>query len=256
MCYFLSSKEKSFAKNTSMVVNSHRRSLIFCIVNLSMLPRSRVVMAQRMAYVTISDRTHAYEFTYPAFTSEGMPVELVFSRRPEKYSSAAPLSTDAQQRIVCELVDLSGAIALSIFVGPTSGIRELPNDWIREDSTGVVSIKTSNVTIPSGQRVTLKNIKKTESKGQIYWHYEHTSQRSPTTIQPRAKETFRHGLSVSTTRSGMHRNTSYIYTLGITSPERQWDAVMGVANDIVNSFRLVRLNNNFISPEELPWMFV
>merc|ERR1711977_84838 len=84
------------------------RFLKFFIYNLSMLPQSRAAIAQRTTYVTISDRTLAYEFKYPTFTAKGMPVELVFSRRPEKYSSAAPLSTDAQQRIVCELVDLSG----------------------------------------------------------------------------------------------------------------------------------------------------
>lgn len=53
---------------------------------------------------------------------------MVPSRRPERYSSAAPLSPDARQRIVCELVDLQQSVTVSVTVGPpaTTAMLLLP----------------------------------------------------------------------------------------------------------------------------------
>lgn len=65
---------------------------------------------------TLRDDTLAYEFTYPAATAAGKPLPLVFSRKPERYSSAAPLTADARQRIVCELADLIDAVTVSVTV--------------------------------------------------------------------------------------------------------------------------------------------
>ena len=43
-----------------------------------------------------------------------MPV--IISRKPERYSSAAPLTADARQRIVTELVDFPDGITISVSV--------------------------------------------------------------------------------------------------------------------------------------------
>ena len=48
----------------------------------------------------------AYQFQYPIQTSSGSKLDLIFSRPPERYSSAAPLTADARQRTVAELVSL------------------------------------------------------------------------------------------------------------------------------------------------------
>lgn len=42
---------------------------------------------------------------------------MVVSRAPERYSSAAPLSADARQRIVCQLADLKDSVTISVAVG-------------------------------------------------------------------------------------------------------------------------------------------
>lgn len=64
----------------------------------------------------VADGTLAYAFEYPAATASGRQLPLVFSRRPERYSSAAPLTADARQRIVCELADLIDAVTVSLTV--------------------------------------------------------------------------------------------------------------------------------------------
>ena len=51
-------------------------------------------------------------------TPSVLRLSLVPSRKPERYSSAAPLSPDARQRIVCELVDLQQSVTVSVTVGP------------------------------------------------------------------------------------------------------------------------------------------
>lgn len=63
----------------------------------------------------------AYQFLYPIKSASGKDLPLTFSRVPEKYSSAAPLTADARQRIVAELVSLADAVTCAVFVGPVAG---------------------------------------------------------------------------------------------------------------------------------------
>lgn len=65
---------------------------------------------------TVRDDVLAYQFDYPAATARGKELPLLFSRKPERYSSAAPLTADARQRIVCELADLIDAVTVSVTV--------------------------------------------------------------------------------------------------------------------------------------------
>ena len=55
-----------------------------------------VAPAAAATYEHLSEPTLAYEFDYPAVTASGRKIPLVFSRRPERYSSAAPLTADAR----------------------------------------------------------------------------------------------------------------------------------------------------------------
>jgi hypothetical protein len=51
----------------------------------------------------------------------GREIPIATSRKPEKYSSAAPLVADARQRIVAEYVSLADGITYTVFVGPATG---------------------------------------------------------------------------------------------------------------------------------------
>lgn len=68
------------------------------------------------SFKTLSYPTLAFEFQYPVATSSGASLPVVISRKPERYSSAAPLTADARQRIVTELVDFPDGITISVSV--------------------------------------------------------------------------------------------------------------------------------------------
>ena len=71
-------------------------------------------------FKTLQDATLAYSFSYPVST-DGKQLSVILSRRPERYSSAAPLAPDARQRIVSELVDFSHGLVISVTVQQPSG---------------------------------------------------------------------------------------------------------------------------------------
>ena len=88
-----------------------------------------------MQFKTLQDDTLAYRFSYPITTASGKPLKMLMVRSPEKYSSAAPLSPDARQRIVSELLDFKSYVTCSMTVGPASGVlaRQSPTDWKPEE---------------------------------------------------------------------------------------------------------------------------
>ena len=107
----------------------------------------------------VKDKLLAYSFAYPV--SPAFP--LIFSRTPERYSSAAPLSADARQRIVCELVALPQAVTLSVSVGPPNAI--LASDtaqWTPEQVAAAVLIDKSTARVSSGQRVAMSDVTRAE----------------------------------------------------------------------------------------------
>merc|ERR1711971_1003805 len=85
---------------------------------LLMSSYSHLVTPMKKSFISISDHKLAYEFKYPKIIREGISTEYVFSRRLEKYSSAAPLSTDARRRIVCEIFDFTLSLTVSVTVDP------------------------------------------------------------------------------------------------------------------------------------------
>ena len=76
-------------------------------------------------YETLKDGILAYEFVYP-IEAAGRKIALVPSRKPERYSSAAPLSADAKQRIVAELVDFSDRATISVTVSGPRLHKQMP----------------------------------------------------------------------------------------------------------------------------------
>ena len=66
-------------------------------------------------FKSLTDGFLAYTFKYPA-TINGQPANIIFSRKPERYSSAAPLTPDARQRIVAELVSFPNGVTISVSV--------------------------------------------------------------------------------------------------------------------------------------------
>lgn len=109
---------------------------------------------------------------------------LVQSRRPERYSSAAPLSADARQRIVCELVDLQQSVTVSVTVGPpataamllppeerrrlgeaaaSSSASSDAGSWSPRAVAEAVLVDRSTARTTSGQRLALNSVEKAEA---------------------------------------------------------------------------------------------
>ncbi|KAH9760955.1 PsbP domain-containing protein 5 [Citrus sinensis] len=65
------------------------------------------------------DEINAYTYLYPMeLPSKKFLFKWVESRKPERYSSAAPLSPNARLRIVSERVDIIDNLIISVTIGP------------------------------------------------------------------------------------------------------------------------------------------
>lgn len=243
--------------NADAVAKPSRRTWMLLMGLAASAGPSMPVRADEGAWATVEDPILAYRFAYPKSTGDilhispasraipaqlhgsderrsrtscppallagsGKPLPFVFSRRPERYSSAAPLSADARQRNVCELVDLGDAVTLSVSVGPPSPILagSAPSSWDPKTVAEAVLIDRSTARISSGQRVSLNSVEAVQTVdkgGRSYILYEHVSRGSPTLTDP-GKETYRHAFSMTAVRNGQD-GTPYLYTLTVQSPQ-------------------------------------
>eukprot|EP00270_Netrium_digitus_P000504 TRINITY_DN10558_c0_g3_i1.p1 TRINITY_DN10558_c0_g3~~TRINITY_DN10558_c0_g3_i1.p1 ORF type:complete len:366 (+),score=82.06 TRINITY_DN10558_c0_g3_i1:55-1152(+) len=201
------------------------------------------------------DDINAYEYKYPV-TASKLPNRFfwVESRKPERYSSAAPLSPDGRQRIVSERLDLKNNLVLSVSVGPPNAafIRTRSSDrWEVLDVARSVLADKSTARMTPEQRVQetiITDIRKEEKGGQTYWYYEYLAQKSPTISDARA-DVYRHSLAVSSEREG------YIYTLNVSTLDSKWPQVEAELRDAINSFRLLPPTSSYVPPWKDPWRF-
>jgi hypothetical protein len=219
-----------------------------------------VAAAAAATYEHLSEPTLAYEFDYPAVTGSGRKIPLVFSRRPERYSSAAPLTADARQRIVCELADLIDAITVSVSVGPPAGsLRTTPQaQWTAKQVAAEILADRSTARVTSGQRVSLNTLEEAnsiEKDGTTYYIYEHISQGSPT-LATTSRETYRHSLAVTAARPGLEEGSLFLYTLNMACPQEKWSELEAAYRHGVESFALVaKPGTDYVAPDQDSWRF-
>lgn len=206
----------------------------------------------------LSDPILAYTLTYPSETVSGKPLRMVTTHEPEKYSSAAPLTADARQRIVCELIDLRNFVTVSMTVGPAAGVlkERPPAEWRAREVASTVLIDRSTARVTNGQRVALNDVEEAhveDRQGGRVFVYEHLSQGSPTPLE-RSKETYRHALAVTAVRPGMD-GTPYLFTLNLSCRQEMWDDLQPVFQRCVDSFKLDTPSAAYIPPDQNPWLF-
>jgi hypothetical protein len=113
----------------------------------------------------------------------GVALKWFASRKPERYSSAAPMSADARQRIVFEIVDFSEPLIMTVSVGPIPpSLEGEPGSWSAEDVAEAILKEKSTGRVTNGQRVALSSVEEARSvtrDGTDYYLYEHVSQGSP-----------------------------------------------------------------------------
>ena len=188
----------------------------------------------------VSQPVMAYEFSYPSETRDGAPIRWAPSRQRDTYSSAEPMSPDARQRIVYELISFKGPMTATVTVGPAPPklAETKPEDWKPKQVAEAVLADRATGRIATGQKVSLAEVEFAREQvigDTTYVYYEYISQGSPN-LAERESTTFRHSLGVSARRG------DYLYTYTMSAPETLWDANADGFEAGIKSFRLVAPN--------------
>ncbi|XP_077211746.1 psbP domain protein (Mog1/PsbP/DUF1795-like photosystem II reaction center PsbP family protein) [Tasmannia lanceolata] len=201
------------------------------------------------------DDINAYSFMYPVeLPSEKFLFKWVESRKPERYSSAAPLSPDARQRIVSERVDMIDNVVISVSIGPPNPRFLTSNDkytWNAKDVADSVFSDKSALRITSGQRMAESSVLDAHSvkiDGEPYWYYEYLVRKSPTK-SAQESNIFRHSVASTAERDG------YLYSLNASTLSKQWDFMAPFLEKTVASFRLLPPTESYVPPYKDPWRF-
>ncbi|KAJ1411015.1 PsbP family [Sesbania bispinosa] len=210
---------------------------------------------EEVKMASFSDEINAYSYLYPVeLPSKKFAFKWVESRKPERYSSAAPLSPNARLRIVSERVDIVDNLIISVTVGPpNSGFIKSKDKskWTAKDVADSVLADKSSLRVTSSQRLTESSVLDTHSSeidGEPYWYYEYIVRKSPTSIteQPNL---FRHYLASTAERDG------YLYSISASTLSPRWNKVGPIFEKTVNSFRLISPTENYVPPDKDPWRF-
>ncbi|XP_031388096.1 psbP domain-containing protein 5, chloroplastic-like isoform X3 [Punica granatum] len=187
-----------------------------------LFPSSASIAQEELQMASLVDEINAYTYSYPTqLPSKKFTFKWVESRKPERYSSAAPLSPDARLRIVSERVDIIDNLVISV----------------------------SRVT--SSQRVVESSVldaHSNDANGEPYWYYEYLVRKSPTKMA-QEPNLFRHNVASTAERDG------YLYTLNASTLGKQWDKMGPFLEKTVASFRLLPLSENYVPPYKDPWRF-
>ncbi|XP_076934103.1 psbP domain-containing protein 5, chloroplastic-like [Bidens hawaiensis] len=203
----------------------------------------------------IIDELNAYSYLIPLeLPSKKFTFKWVESRKPERYSSAAPLSPNARLRIVSERVDFIDNLILSITIGPPNPTFLKSTDkstWAAKDVADSVLSDKSALRVTSSQRMAESSVldaHTSEIDGEPYWYYEYLVRKSPTkTVQD--SNIFRHYLAASVERDG------FLYSLNASTLNKQWDMMGPVLEKTVASFRLLPPTESYVPPYKDPWRF-
>nr|AKM76475.1 DUF1795-like photosystem II reaction center PsbP family protein [Pelargonium transvaalense] len=201
------------------------------------------------------DEINAYTYMYPLeLPSQNFIFKWVESRKPERYSSAAPLSPDARLRIVSERIDIIDNLVISVSIGPPNFQIIKSKDkssWTAKDVADSVLSDKSALRVTSSQRMaesSVLDVHCSEIDGEPYWYYEYLVRRSPTkTVQ--ASNLYRHNVASTVERDG------YLYTLNASTLSKEWDKMGPALEKTVASFRLLPSTDNYVPPYKDPWRF-
>ncbi|XP_057985925.1 psbP domain-containing protein 5, chloroplastic isoform X3 [Hevea brasiliensis] len=131
---------------------------------------------------SLVDEINAYTYLYPVeLPSKKVIFKWVESRKPERYSSAAPLSPDARLRIVSERVDIIDNLIISV----TFIKSKDKGTWTAKDVADSVLSDKSALRVTSSQRLAESSVLDTHTSvtdGEPYWYYEYLVRKSPTKI--------------------------------------------------------------------------
>ncbi|GAV89204.1 PsbP domain-containing protein [Cephalotus follicularis] len=224
--------------------------------SLSLLfPSSGSLAEEDLKMVSMVDEINAYTYSYPVeLPSKKFLFKWVESRKPERYSSAAPLSPDARLRIVSERVDLIDNLIISVSIGPPNLQYIKTKDkstWTAKDVADSVLSDKSALRVTSSQLMAESSVLDThaiEIDGEPYWYYDYLVRKSPTK-SAQESNLFRHYVASTAERDG------YFYTLSASTLSKQWNKMGPFLERTIGSFRLLPPTDNYVPPYKDPWRF-
>lgn len=235
-----------------------RRDLVLFGLSSSMsivFPSSGSVAEEDLRMDALVDEINAYTYLYPVeLPSKKVLFKWVESRKPERYSSAAPLSPDARLRIVSERVDIIDNLIISVTIGPPNFQFIKSKDkstWTAKDVADSVLSDKSALRVTSSQRLAESSVLDThtsEINGEPYWYYEYLVRKSPTKTAQESN-LYRHYISSTAEREG------YLYTVNASTLSKQWNKMGPFLEKTVASFRLLPPTDNYVPPYKDPWRF-
>ncbi|KMT16894.1 hypothetical protein BVRB_2g043690 [Beta vulgaris subsp. vulgaris] len=211
--------------------------------------------AEEVRMANFVDDINAYTYSYPLeLPSKKRVFKWVESRKPERYSSAAPLSPNARLRIVSERVDFIDNLIISVTIGPPNPEFLKSKDkstWKAKDVADSVLSDKSALRVTSTQKLAESSILDAHSDevdGEQYWLYEYLVRKSPTK-SARESNNYRQYVASTAERDG------FLYTVNASTLSKQWELMGPIVKSTVKSFRLLPATENYVSPSKDPWRF-
>ncbi|XP_059658050.1 psbP domain-containing protein 5, chloroplastic isoform X2 [Cornus florida] len=210
---------------------------------------------EELKTASLVDDINAYSYLYPMeLPSKKFVFKWVVSRKPERYSSAAPLSPDARLRIVSERVDIIDNLIISVSIGPPNSqfLKSMDKStWSPRDVADSVLSDKSALRITSSQRMAESSVldaHSSEIDGKPYWYYEYLIRKSPTKSAQESNN-YRHYIGSTAERDG------YLYSLNASTLNKQWNTMGPFLEKTVSSFRLLPPTVDYVPPYKDPWRF-
>ncbi|KAK9149507.1 hypothetical protein Scep_008264 [Stephania cephalantha] len=229
-------------------------------------------LVEHVKMASMVDDINAYSFMYPVkLPSKKFAFKWVESRKPERYSSAAPLSPNARQRIVSERVDIIDNLVISVSIGPPNSqfIKSVDkNSWDAKD--------VADCRVTSAQRLAESSILDTHTTkidGEPYWYYEYLVRKSPTS-SAQEPNIYRHYVAATAERDELFVLIERIYSSkkwNLVSPPLPFSFALSYVlrltltvilhlglmgpflQKTVDSFRLLPPTDNYVPPYKDPW---
>lgn len=244
---------KSFHKRDLVLFGiSTSASLLFPSLDIA---AKQVELDDDVKMASLVDEINAYSFLYPLeLPAKKFTFKWVESRKPERYSSAAPLAPNARQRIVYERVDFINNLVISISIGPPNSRFLTSTDkgkWKAKDVADSVLSDKSALPVSTDQRMVESSVLDAHSSmvdGEPYWYYEYIVRKSPTQAA-RESNIYRHYVASTAERDG------YLYSLNASTLSKQWDNIGPYLQKTVESFSLLPPTDNYVPPYKDPWRF-
>ncbi|KAK7351416.1 hypothetical protein VNO77_10861 [Canavalia gladiata] len=219
------------------------------------LPFSVTLAEEEPKMASFLDEINSYSYLYPIeLPSNNFTFKWVESRKPERYSSAAPLSPDARLRIVSERVDIIDNAIISVTIGPPNSRFIKSNDkskWTAKEVADSVLADRSSLRVTSSQRLAESSVLNTHSDdvdGERYWYYEYLVRKAPMKLTEEAS-VYRHYLASTAERDG------YLYSVSASTISPRWEKLGPFLEKTVSSFRLLSPTENYVPPYKDPWRF-